>query len=111
MSAIFDSEHSRVVHDGFPVSTEHVLVVPKRHVQYLGDLSEAEYIDLWSLVRRVRGMFKADMNIGVNDGPIAGQTVPHAHVHLIGRHEGDVPDPRGGVRWVIPQRADYWSGR
>ena len=49
-------------------------------------------------------------NIGINDGPAAGQTVPHLHLHLIPRHKGDVVDARGGVRWVIPGKADYWSG-
>jgi diadenosine tetraphosphate (Ap4A) HIT family hydrolase len=47
-------------------------------------------------------------NIGINDGAAAGQTVPHLHLHLIPRFEGDLPDPRGGVRWVIPEKAKYW---
>ena len=47
-------------------------------------------------------------NIGINDGPAAGQTVPHLHIHLIPRYAGDLPDPRGGVRWVIPDKARYW---
>lgn len=50
-------------------------------------------------------------NIGINDGPAAGQTVPHLHLHLIPRYEGDVTDARGGVRWVIPEKADYWTKR
>jgi hypothetical protein len=50
-------------------------------------------------------------NVGINDGPAAGQTVPHLHIHLIPRYTGDVPDPRGGVRWIIPGKADYWSHR
>jgi diadenosine tetraphosphate (Ap4A) HIT family hydrolase len=50
-------------------------------------------------------------NVGVNDGRAAGQTVMHLHVHLIPRFDGDSADPRGGVRWVIPEKADYWSGR
>jgi diadenosine tetraphosphate (Ap4A) HIT family hydrolase len=49
------------------------------------------------------------VNIGVNSGQAAGQTIDHAHVHVIPRRAGDVGDPRGGVRWVIPARADYWS--
>ena len=53
----------------------------------------------------------AGVNIGINDGPAAGQTVPHLHIHLIPRYEGDQADPRGGVRWVIPEKANYWSGR
>jgi diadenosine tetraphosphate (Ap4A) HIT family hydrolase len=51
----------------------------------------------------------AGYNIGINDGPAAGQTVPHLHIHLIPRYQGDVADPRGGVRWIIPKEADYWS--
>jgi diadenosine tetraphosphate (Ap4A) HIT family hydrolase len=50
-------------------------------------------------------------NVGMNLGPAAGQTVPHLHLHVIPRYLGDVPDPRGGVRWVVPDRADYWSAR
>ena len=61
----------------------------------------------------VRGRLMAELrpdgfNVGVNDGPAAGQTVPHAHVHIIPRRAGDVPDPRGGVRWVVPAKAQYW---
>jgi diadenosine tetraphosphate (Ap4A) HIT family hydrolase len=50
-------------------------------------------------------------NIGINDGPAAGQTVPHLHIHLIPRFKGDLEDPRGGVRWVMPSKADYWTKR
>jgi diadenosine tetraphosphate (Ap4A) HIT family hydrolase len=48
-------------------------------------------------------------NVGINDGPAAGQTVPHLHVYLIPRYQGDQPDPRGGIRWVIPEKARYWT--
>jgi len=50
-------------------------------------------------------------NVGINDGPAAGQTVLHLHIHLIPRFKGDLSDPRGGVRWVIPEKADYWTKR
>ena len=68
---------------------------------------------MWDLVSQVRARLVEDLQpdaftIGVNDGVAAGQTVPHAHVHVIPRWGGDVPDPRGGVRWVIPGKADYW---
>lgn len=50
----------------------------------------------------------AGFNIGINDGEAAGQTIPHGHIHIIPRYQGDVSDPRGGVRWIIPARAMYW---
>lgn len=53
----------------------------------------------------------AGYNVGINDGPAAGQTVPHLHIHLIPRYEGDQPDPRGGVRWIFPDKAAYWPPR
>ncbi len=67
-----------------------------------------------SLLRHAKSViemeFKPDgYNIGINDGAAAGQTVPHLHIHLIPRYIGDRPDPRGGVRWIIPEKADYWS--
>lgn len=115
-AVIAESALCRAVRDGYPVALGHTLVVPKRHVASVFDLTDEEWADLWALVRRVRGMvpelIEADaLNVGLNDGPAAGQTVGHAHVHIIPRKHGDVADPRGGVRWVIPAKADYWSGR
>jgi diadenosine tetraphosphate (Ap4A) HIT family hydrolase len=99
--------------DAFPVAEGHMLVVPKRHVASLFDLPDEEQAALWRLVAQVRGKLATELrpdgfNVGVNDGPAAGQTVPHAHVHIIPRWAGDVPDPRGGVRWVVPAKAQYW---
>jgi diadenosine tetraphosphate (Ap4A) HIT family hydrolase len=99
--------------DGFPVAEGHTLIIPKRHVMVLHDLPPAELSDVWGLVAQMRQIlldsFKPDgFNIGVNEGPAAGQTVGHAHVHIIPRHDGDVADPRGGIRWVIPHKAKYW---
>lgn len=115
-ATLAESSHSVAVRDAYPVADGHVLVVPRRHVASVFDLTEDEWSDLWALVRRVREdvdeLCRADaVNVGVNDGAAAGQTVAHTHVHVIPRRHGDVPDPRGGVRWVIPERADYWSGR
>jgi len=108
--------HSVAFLDGYPVAEGHALVIPRRHVASLFDLPAAEYADAWLLVTRVRQAlaerFHPDgFNVGVNDGPAAGQTVPHAHIHIIPRRVGDVADARGGVRWVIPGKADYWSKR
>ena len=101
--------------DAYPVTEGHTLVVPKGHVASLFDLSEEEQTALWRLVALVRakltGKLQPDgFNVGVNDGPAAGQTVMHAHVHVIPRRAGDVADPRGGVRWVVPAKARYWAG-
>ena len=112
-AVVAESEWCLALRDGHPLGPGHTLVVPKRHVASVFDLTGEEWADLWAMVRRVRGMVPelsgADaLNVGVNDGPAAGQTVLHAHVHLIPRRMGDVPDPRGGVRWVLPQKAKYW---
>jgi diadenosine tetraphosphate (Ap4A) HIT family hydrolase len=101
--------------DSFPVAEGHTLVVPKRHVVSLFDLPEKELAAVWKLVAQVRAKLLADIkpdgfNIGVNNGLAAGQTVMHAHVHVIPRRSGDVADPRGGVRWVIPGKAPYGAG-
>ncbi len=111
-----ESAHAVVLRDRFPVAPGHALVVPRRHVESIFDLEQEEWDDLWRLVRRVRWGIEelrtADgVNVGVNVGVAAGQTVPHAHVHLIPRNTGDVPDARGGVRRLIPEKADYWSPR
>lgn len=100
--------------DAFPVANGHVLVVPRQHVTSIFDLPEADQAQLWTLVAHVRQdlaerLAPAGFNIGVNDGTAAGQTVPHAHVHIIPRFQGDVPDPRGGIRWVIAEKAKYWN--
>lgn len=102
-----------LVCDAFPVTNGHSLVIPKRHVASWFDATASERADLLALVERakqiVEEQFRPDgYTIGINDGPAAGQTVPHLHVHLISRYSGEVGDPRGGVRWVIPGKARYW---
>jgi diadenosine tetraphosphate (Ap4A) HIT family hydrolase len=99
--------------DAFPVAEGHMLVAPKRHLASLFDLSGEEQAALWRLVALVRAKLMDEIkpdgfNVGVNDGLAAGQTVMHAHVHVIPRRKGDVADPRGGVRWVMPSKASYW---
>lgn len=100
--------------DAFPIAQGHTLVVPKRHIASIFDLTEEEQAALWKLVALVRAKLWHDLaadgfNIGINDGAAAGQTVMHAHVHIIPRHKGDSPDPRGGVRWIKPEKAKYWG--
>ena len=113
---VASSDHAVALLDGYPVSEGHTLVVPTKHAASLFDLSPEEQAAVWTLVREVRDHLQSALspdgfNIGLNDGEAAGQTVLHAHVHVIPRHRGDVPDPRGGVRWVIPDRAAYWTDR
>jgi diadenosine tetraphosphate (Ap4A) HIT family hydrolase len=100
--------------DAFPLSKGHALVVPRVVVISLYDLDAEAQAALWETVRQTRELLEEQyapdgFTIGVNDGIAAGQTVPHAHVHVIPRYEGDVSDPRGGIRWVIPKRAAYWT--
>ena len=99
--------------DGFPVSPGHTLIIPKRHVASFFEVTNAEREDLMSLLVAARDeldrqFHPAGYNIGINDGAAAGQTVPHLHIHLIPRYPGDLEDPRGGVRWVLPAKAAYW---
>lgn len=94
--------------DSYPVTEGHTLVMPVRHVQYLQDLTLDESKVLWLRVQAVVNRV-GECNVGINNGVTAGQTVPHLHVHVIPRRMGDTPDPRGGVRWVVPSTADYWS--
>ena len=110
------SRYSIWIDDGYPVSPGHALVIPRRHVQSFFDLQDDERADLLELLGRARAAIQAarhpdGFNIGINDGTAAGQTVMHLHVHLIPRYAGDRPDPRGGVRWIVPEKADYWSHR
>ncbi|MEI7516691.1 MAG: HIT family protein [Betaproteobacteria bacterium] len=113
MRVIDENATAIVIRDGFPVSPGHTLLIPKRHISSFFDLSEQERKDLLSLLDHAKQTLDDELhpqgyNIGINDGAAAGQTVPHLHVHLIPRFEGDLPDPRGGVRWVIPDKAKYW---
>ncbi len=103
-----------VFKDAYPISPGHTLIVPKRHVSSLFELDEQERQDLFQALERAKNLLLTDLkpngfNIGINDGVAAGQTVLHLHVHLIPRYIGDVADPRGGIRWIFPDKAKYWS--
>ena len=111
-----ENDHAVWIRDGFPVSRGHSLVIPKRHVGSFFAISSEERSAILNLLDQARSAAEDEFapdgfNVGINDGPAAGQTVSHLHVHLIPRYLGDVDDPRGGVRWVLPEKADYWSDR
>ena len=102
------------IRDAFPVAPGHTLIIPKRHVASLFDTTNEERSSMLALMDKAKRELDAEFhpdayNIGINDGPAAGQTVPHLHWHLIPRHKDDSKDPRGGVRWIFPDKAKYWK--
>jgi diadenosine tetraphosphate (Ap4A) HIT family hydrolase len=105
-----------VTHDSYPVTQGHTLVIPRRHVPSLFDLTMEERIAMLELLdgakRELDERYRPDgYNIGINDGVAAGQSIMHLHVHVMPRYKGDKADPRGGVRWVLPEKAAYWLGK
>jgi diadenosine tetraphosphate (Ap4A) HIT family hydrolase len=109
-----ENEHVVWILDAHPVSPGHSLIVPRRHVESFFEATPEEREAMLSLLDLARAHVvlnhaPSGYNIGINEGAAAGQTVAHLHVHLIPRFAGDCKDPRGGVRWVIPDRAVYWS--
>ena len=102
------------IKDSFPLTRGHSLVVPRRHVASFFELTVDEQLAIVELLGRAKAALDREYgpdgyNIGINDGAAAGQTVMHLHMHLIPRYKGDADDPRGGVRWIFPKKADYWS--
>ena len=109
---ILETEMSFAIYDGFPVNEGHALIIPNRHTANYFDLSLDEQKDCIELLNRVKGIVQekynpAGFNVGININEAAGQTVSHVHIHLIPRYEGDVEEPRGGVRGVILEKKNY----
>ena len=99
--------------DAYPLSLGHALVVSRRHVTSWSELNVDEKAAVTLGIDAVRALIDERYaphayNVGFNDGVAAGQTIMHFHAHVIPRYQGDVLDPRGGVRWVLPDRAAYW---
>jgi len=108
--------HGATIRDAYPVSPGHSLIIPLRHIRSFFDLTAEERSALLSLLDAARAGLDSEFqpagyNIGINDGPAAGQTIAHLHIHLIPRYPGDRADPRGGIRWIFPDKADYWTHR
>lgn len=111
---VAESRHALAIRDRYPASNGHTLVVPRAHAATIFDQSADIQADIWCLVARIRNELQSEFNldgfnVGLNEGTAAGQTVEHAHVHVIPRFHGDVADPRGGIRWVLPERVAYWD--
>lgn len=109
---VFSNHLSYVRLDNFPVSLGHIEVVPIRHVESLFNLTDEELLSVHKMLgvarEYVEERYHPDAyNIGVNEGRAAGRTIDHCHFHLIPRYEGDVEDPRGGIRHVIPGSGYY----
>lgn len=109
---IESNDHGLVIRDGFPISEGHTLIIPKRHIGSFFETTQVEKLALLDLLNKAQITLKNEFNppsfnIGINDGKEAGQTVPHLHIHLIPRYEGDTADPRGGVRNILPDKSGY----
>lgn len=109
---ITESATAFAIWDKYPVNEGHALIIPKRHTAGYFDLPFKEQSACWFMLNFVKDLVQtkynpSGFNVGINIGEPAGQTVPHVHVHLIPRYEGDVEEPRGGVRGVVPERRDY----
>ncbi|MDF2945352.1 MAG: phosphorylase [Bacillales bacterium] len=99
-------------YDKYPVQKGHLLIIPKRHIKSYFDVSQDELSDIHKLIlegkKIIDTKFSPDgYNVGVNIGEFGGQTVPHLHFHLIPRYKGDIDDPRGGIRKMIPNLVQY----
>ena len=110
---IAENELALAFRDGFPVTEYHTLIIPKRHVSDFFDLFQPERNAMQALMEQQRALILqidptvTAFNVGVNAGADAGQTIFHCHMHLIPRRKGDVEEPRGGVRGVIPAKQKY----
>ena len=111
---ILSDQFAFTIQDGFPVSPGHTLIIPRLHIGSFFELQSEERRSLLSLLDEAKRFLDKEFspdayNIGINDGAAAGQTLSHLHIHLIPRYHGDCKDPRGGVRWIFPDKANYWS--
>ncbi len=110
---IYENDHAFVSHDSYPVSKFHSLIIPKRHIKNFFDLNEKELNGCNELIKKIKSKIENDdnsvegFNLGTNAGSVAGQTIMHCHIHLIPRRKGDVENPQGGVRGVIPLKQHY----
>lgn len=98
--------------DAYPVSPGHMLIIPNKHVASIDSISLAEWQNLYQSIKQCKAIINEKynpdgFNIGINQGEVAGQTINHLHIHIIPRYKGDMENPRGGVRGVIPDKQKY----
>lgn len=108
-TVILDEEDYLCILDKYPVTEGHSLVIPKSHIEGLEQINDLHiYNFIEKATNEVRRRYDPDgINVGLNNGAAAGQTIPHLHWHIIPRYEGDMDDPSGGVRGVIPEKQKY----
>ena len=109
-----ENDRTVAIFDLYPVSQGHALIIPKRHIGSFFELDTEEQLSAISLLNHskmiVDEKFRPEAyTVGINDGVVAGQTVSHCHIHLIPRYRGDQVEPRGGIRWIFPDKANYWD--
>jgi len=112
LDLVHQGELAFISQDKYPASPGHMLIIPNRHVPNYFDCTQDEITELWGLVHIAKELVEKNhqpdsYNIGINVSKTAGQSVPHTHIHLIPRYKGDVEDPRGGVRGVLPKNRTY----
>jgi diadenosine tetraphosphate (Ap4A) HIT family hydrolase len=113
---IYECEHTKAFIDTYPASPGHTLIIPKRHFATYFEATEDEIEAIGKALKAAKKILDKEFspdayNIGVNNGEAAGQSVMHLHVHLIPRYKGDVEDPKGGVRWILKDKANYWDSK
>ena len=111
---IIQNEDFFSIYDDFPVNPGHCIIISKKHIVSFFDLTSKQLQNFFKLISQtkkiIENKFHPDgYNIGINEGEAAGRTYHHLHIHLMPRYVGDVKNPRGGVRNVIPEKADYTS--
>ena len=113
LNIIYEDETFYVIRDAYPVTKDHTLIILNEHDKTYFDLEDKDIVQLNNIIKlQKKSLMDEDnsitgFNIGINQGESAGQTVMHLHIHLIPRRNGDVTDPRGGVRGVIPSKQKY----
>ena len=113
LNIIYEDDIFFVIRDSFPVTKDHTLIILNNHDKTYFDLRDKDILQLNNILKfQKESLMQNDktitgFNIGINQGKSAGQTVMHLHIHLIPRRKGDIEDPRGGVRGVIPSKQKY----
>ncbi len=111
---IGECAYTKTFIDSYPASPGHTLIVPKRHFATYFEATKEELLAIGEALQNAKKILDEEFspdgyNIGVNNGQSAGQSIMHLHVHLIPRYQGDVEDPKGGVRWILKNKANYWD--